>query len=239
MAQTVTINVTPAPPTLPNSLPIVSRIIFDNSESSQIRITPNTSPQTLSSRIWMSSDITCLASDPENDNLDYNWSTDSGIIQGEGSKIRWIAPGISGNYTITVTVADDKGASTNFSIKVTVDCCGNGCPAPTTPPTSYPVINSFKASPSSISAGAVSTLSWSVSNATTVTIGNDVGAVSSSGSRAINPVTTTTYTLMASNGANTVAQAVTVNVTPAPTHLLLPRHLPLGKSLLALTPIRL
>ena len=216
MVRSVTVNVTPAPPATPNSLPIVSRIIFSNSESAQIRITPNTTPPKLSSRIWMASDVTCLASDPDNDNLDYNWSTDSGKIQGEGSKIRWIAPGISGNYTITVTVADDKGASTSFSIKVMVYCCGNGCP-PTVTPISYPVINSFTVSPSSMIAGAYSVLRWSVSNATSVTIDNGVGSVSSSGSCAINPVTTTVYTLVASNGASAMVRSVTVNVTPAPT----------------------
>ena len=131
MAQTVTVNVTPAPPASPNSLPIVRRIIFTNPENTQISIKPNTTPPALSSRIWSPTDITCLASDSDNDVLDYNWSTDSGNIQGEGSKIKWIAPGISGDNTITVTVADSNGASTNFSIKVRVYCCGNGCPTPT------------------------------------------------------------------------------------------------------------
>jgi len=129
MAKQVTVNGTPAPPATPNSLPIVSRIIFTNSENAQLIIRPDTTPPMLRSRIWTASEVTCLSSDPDNDHLDYNWSADSGKIQGEGSNITWIAPGISGDSTITVTVIDDKGASTNFSIKVTVYCCGNGCPS--------------------------------------------------------------------------------------------------------------
>jgi len=108
--------------------------------------------------------------------------------------------------------------------------------APTRPPISYPVINSFTVSPFSIETGASSILRWSVSNATSVTIDNGVGSVSSSGSCAINPVTTTVYTLLASNGANTIAQQVTVNSTPAPSPP--PPAWPptTGQSLLVLTP---
>lgn len=131
IAQTVTVNVTPAPPASPNCPPIVHRIVFINPDSAQISVKPNTTPPALSSRIWAPADITCLAIDSDDDDLDYNWSTDSGKIQGEGFKIKWIAPGISGDSVITVTVVDSNGASTSFSIKVRVYCLGNGCPAPT------------------------------------------------------------------------------------------------------------
>jgi hypothetical protein len=64
-----------------------------------------------------------------------------------------------------------------------------------------PVISSFEASPSAISAGEGSTLSWSVSDATSVTIDHEIGNVASTGTRQASPTETTIYTLTATNDA--------------------------------------
>ena len=79
------------------------------------------------------------------------------------------------------------------------------------------VINSFTASPDTISPGQPATLSWNVSGATTVTIQPAVGSVNPSGSEQVSPTTTTTYTLTATNGAGTTQEAATVTVTSAVT----------------------
>ncbi len=81
-----------------------------------------------------------------------------------------------------------------------------------TPP-SAPIINSFSANLSTITAGESSTLSWSVTDATSVTIDNGVGSVALSGTTAVNPITTTTYTLTATNSAGSVTATTTVTVT--------------------------
>jgi hypothetical protein len=81
-----------------------------------------------------------------------------------------------------------------------------------TPP-SVPIINSFSAIPSTITAGESSTLSWSVTDATSVTIDNGVGTVALSGTTAVSPTTTTTYTLTATNTAGSVTATTTVTVT--------------------------
>lgn len=74
-----------------------------------------------------------------------------------------------------------------------------------------PAINSFTASPSSITAGGSSTLSWSTSGAASVSIGNQ--SVSVSGSGTVTPTQTTTYTLTARNAAGDyVTMTVTVTV---------------------------
>jgi len=87
----------------------------------------------------------------------------------------------------------------------------NGCsPAPSTP-----VITSFLADPQVIDAGGSSTLTWEVSNATSVTINPEVGIVSLSGTSVVNPEETTTYTLTASNTAGNVTASVTVTVSSA------------------------
>jgi len=75
-----------------------------------------------------------------------------------------------------------------------------------------PVINSFKASPSKISAGEYSELSWSVSDATSVTIEPEIGSVALTGTRAVYPTETTIYFLTATNDAGSVDATVEVLV---------------------------
>ncbi len=75
--------------------------------------------------------ITCVASDPDGDELTYEWSavnadgSPAGNITGEGSVITWIAPNDYGNYTITVTITDGRGGEASQSVNVTVCSCGN------------------------------------------------------------------------------------------------------------------
>jgi hypothetical protein len=79
--------------------------------------------------------------------------------------------------------------------------------------TTLPVINYFTASPERIFRGASSTLSWSVTGATTITIDNNIGSVQSIGTRVVKPGLTTTYNMKATNSAGSVKAAVTVTVT--------------------------
>jgi len=74
-----------------------------------------------------------------------------------------------------------------------------------------PVVSSFTASPASIASGGNSTLSWDVMDASSVAI-SSLGSVASSGSQAVSPTTTTTYTLTATNAGGTTSRSVTVSV---------------------------
>lgn len=76
-----------------------------------------------------------------------------------------------------------------------------------------PVINAFSASSININQGDSATLSWQVTGANTVTIDNGIGSVSLSGSRGVQPETTTIYTLTATGpgGNNTATVQVTVS----------------------------
>jgi len=80
-------------------------------------------------------------------------------------------------------------------------------------PGAVPLINSFSANPSTITAGESSTLSWSVTDATSVTIDNAIGSVALTGTTAVSPTTTTTYTLTATNTAGSVTATTTVAVS--------------------------
>jgi len=85
-----------------------------------------------------------------------------------------------------------------------------------TPSVGKPEINSFTAEPSTIERGQSSTLSWSISNATDMSIDHGVGAVQSRAQRQVFPSATTTYTLTAIGPGGSDTRTVTVEVSTAP-----------------------
>ena len=91
--------------------------------------------------------------------------------------------------------------------------CGGGGSG--SPPQPKPTISSFAATPSAMTPGSSSTLAWSVTGATSVSIDQGVGTVSGT-SVTVAPTATTTYTLTATNSSGTTAATVTVSVGPAP-----------------------
>ncbi len=67
-----------------------------------------------------SSNFSCFASDSDNDELNFSWSSSFGNITGSGSSISWQAPQTAGNYFIACTVEDGKGGIAEDSIEVEV-----------------------------------------------------------------------------------------------------------------------
>ena len=112
---------------------------------------------------------------------------------------------VSGN-TISATVPPEFPGEA-FSFSVTRTSSG---PPPPPPPAS---IGSFTAAPSTIVAGGSTTLSWSTTNATSVTIDNGVGSQPSSGSVSVSPRVSTTYTLTAAGLGGSATATTTVTVT--------------------------
>jgi hypothetical protein len=83
-------------------------------------------------------------------------------------------------------------------------------------------IQRFVATPDEVAAGSTTTLSWDVEGAETIGIDQGVGEVPGSGSRQIQPLTTTSYTLTARAGTSSATATVQVVVqgsspTPTPT----------------------
>lgn len=72
-------------------------------------------------------------------------------------------------------------------------------PTPTVPSYKTPTILTFEAAPTSITAGAAATLTWEVTNASSVNISDGVGQVALKGTRSVLPQSTTTYTISATN----------------------------------------
>ena len=67
-------------------------------------------------------------------------------------------------------------------------------------------------SPDSIAPGASATLSWTLSGATSATIDQGVGTVTSNGSKTVTPSATTTYTITASNTAGSSSNSTRLTV---------------------------
>jgi len=137
-------------------------------------------------------------------------SLDNGIGNVAVKGTRAVTPSATTVYTLTATnAAGNQTAST----QVVVPGTGTGTTSSTLPSTvGIPAISSFSASPSNISSGVASTLSWSVANATSVNIQPGIGNVAASGSTAVTPGSSTQYTLIATNssGSNQASTRVIV-----------------------------
>jgi len=110
--------------------------------------------------------------------------------------------------TVYELIASNEGGSVTRSVTVTVDT-----------PEPAPDIASFTASPASISLGSSTTLAWSVTGATTVSIAADAGSgpgVVTGSSITVSPIVNTVYTLTATNGSGVITtRTVAVTVTAA------------------------
>ena len=111
-----------------------------------------------------------------------------------------------GNHLIVVEYYEDTGGATAH-----LDWQSNSPSGP-----QIPTISSFTAAPSTITAGQASTLSWTVSGASSITLDNGIGDVSNATSKTVSPLQTTTYKLVARNSAGTATASVTVTVNATP-----------------------
>src|SRR5579862_193631 len=129
-------------------------------------------------------------------------SIDNGVgAVGINSQVR-VTPAVTTTYTYTAT---GPGGSATAQATVTVIPAG---PPPTV---------TLSASPTSIFAGQSATLSWTSTNATSVVLDNNLGAVQplSSGSITVSPTQTTTYTATATgDGQQITSPGTTVTVSP-------------------------
>lgn len=128
-------------------------------------------------------------------------SIDQGVGNVVTSGNTGVSPADTTTYTLTATNAAGSVQATATVAVV---------------PPELPTIGNFSAAPQTITQGESASLSWSVSNADSVTINQSIGAVGNSGSQSVSPNATTTYTLTASNGSGSVDASVTIAVTQLP-----------------------
>lgn len=128
---------------------------------------------------------------------------DNGVGSGAANGSAIVHPTVTTTYTLSAfTTANSFPPTRQVTVSVSQ-------PAPA---------GTLTASPTVISLGGSSTLTWGTTNATTITIDHGVGAVAASGSMAVSPTSTTTYTLTATGPGGTITRTATVTViSPAPT----------------------
>jgi hypothetical protein len=64
--------------------------------------------------------VTCTASDPDGDELNYEWIATGGDISGTGAVVNWNAPEEAGIYHVTVVVKDGHGWEATRSVTLSV-----------------------------------------------------------------------------------------------------------------------
>ena len=67
-----------------------------------------------------SSEVECVAADPDGDELTYQWMATGGNISGQGPTVTWTAPKTSGTYVLTVMVTDGRGGEASEEVTVRV-----------------------------------------------------------------------------------------------------------------------
>jgi hypothetical protein len=139
-----------------------------------------------------------------------SWKTnnaDTANIEGIGNVGVNSSLTVSPTQTITYTLtARNNVNDVTSTATVTVTPATGGGPPPTAP-----VIASFTANPTNISAGQSSTLQWSVQNSTSVSI-STIGTVPATGTHSVSPAVTTAYTLTATNATGSTTATATVTV---------------------------
>jgi len=92
-----------------------------------IEVRVNNPPQInslIADAVWItpsgSIQVTCTASDPNGDELSYEWSTTGGDISGTGAVVNWTAPQEVGIYNVTVVVKDGHGSSDTRTLPASV-----------------------------------------------------------------------------------------------------------------------
>ena len=107
----------------------------------------------------------------------------------------------SGQYSVSLWLNGKETATAEFTVRPLQQA---NVPAPT--------ISYFRAIPESIMAGQAVTLSWSVSDATQVSV-SPIGTVSPTGSYIVTPANSAEYSLTASNSAGSTVMKAGVRVT--------------------------
>jgi hypothetical protein len=64
--------------------------------------------------------LSCNASDPDGDNLDYTWEASAGVLNGTGTDVTWTAPNSLGTYSVSCKVSDGQGGQDIESINIVV-----------------------------------------------------------------------------------------------------------------------
>jgi uncharacterized repeat protein (TIGR01451 family) len=123
-----------------------------------------------------------------------------------------VTPSTSGTYTFTTTATSGTYTGTAVTPYGTVQCSGQ-----IPPPPAHPPYCNLSASPSTITAGNSSTITWNTTAGTTFVV-DSLGVLTpvGGGSTVVSPEVTTTYTGTVTGAGGTATCQTTVTVTRVP-----------------------
>jgi hypothetical protein len=144
------------------------------------------------------------------------------IQNGQPTTLTWVTTNAT-SVTLNGTPVDLNGSHVDFptatttyrlvASNVTGSTTATASVTVTAPPPPMPTA-SFTASPASIMSGESSTLSWTTTDAASVTLNG--APVNATGTQVVSPTATTTYTLVASNATGSVTRSAAVTVVAPP-----------------------
>jgi hypothetical protein len=124
-----------------------------------------------------------------------------GLVNASGTMV--VSPATSTVYTVSAT--NSAGTVTRSAVTMVNSVSSQPVGTP-------PVIIEFSSNPSIINSAGTSNLSWNVTGADSASIDNGIGQVNASGTMAVSPATSTTYTIIAANYNSTVTSSTTIIV---------------------------
>ncbi|HTH48785.1 MAG TPA: hypothetical protein VMB21_14830 [Candidatus Limnocylindria bacterium] len=150
------------------------------------------------------------------------------VVRGSSATLTWAVTGADG-LAIAASTGASPGFVTGTSAVVTpltdtvytltaTNLAGSvtrTVPVAVTVPLPLPTISAFTASPTNVTAGSPTTLSWSVTGAAHISIAPGLGEVTGN-SIAVMPTNTTTYVITAVNDTGSVSRSVAVTVDQGP-----------------------
>ena len=80
-------------------------------------------------RVWTTTEIECIVPGKDASELTFRWYAPTGKLAGNGladgkaGRVGWIAPGVGGDYKVSVTVSDKSGNSASGEVNFNVYCC--------------------------------------------------------------------------------------------------------------------
>lgn len=150
-------------------------------------------------------------------------ATPSTIDRGASSTLAWdvsdassvsINQGIGSVSTKTGTTSVSPTDTTTYTLTATNDDGNKTATCTVTVELNLPTIDYFLATPASTKLDDPSTLSWSVQDATTITIDHGIGSVTATGTTQVTPQETTTYTMTAVNADGQATATCQVEILP-------------------------
>ena len=140
--------------------------------------------------------------DPDGTIVSYNWTENGNPLNNAATFTITMPIGV---HTVELIVTDNQRATSSTDTVVMTVVAND--PAPP--------IDSFSATPTSITAGESAILSWTTTGADSVVI-NGGSSLPLDGSLSVSPTTTTLYILTAIGPAGASSANVTITVNPAP-----------------------